>query len=165
MKTVPQKLITLALAGTIAIVMTSTPGSAATMKMGRWETTATEQAPGGSHPPTVDISCVNKELDGKKLIFDDITGDPGCNIIKDEHRSEGLYFEMHCVEDGIARVQKGTIHSTASTLSLNMEIIIDLSGNPMIQEMMGGATSMKTTFAVDSKRTGACDGSEPAFDE
>ncbi len=165
MKTVSQKLITLALAGTIATVLSTTSGNTATMEMGRWETTATEQTPAGSTPPTVDIACVNKELDGEKLVYNDIKSDPNCKIIKEEHRSGTLYFEMHCVEDGIARVQKGTIHSTASTLNMSMEIIIDLSDSPMIQEMMGGVTSMKTTFTVDSKRTGACDGSEPAFDE
>ncbi len=148
-----------------ALLLSSTFSTAATMEKGRWETTAREQAPGGSAPARVDIACVDKEIDGEKLVFGDITNDPSCKITKEEHDSGVLYFEMHCVKDGIASVQKGTIHSTGTTLDMAMDIIIDLSGSPMIQEMMGGATSMKTTFVVNAKRIGKCDGTEVSFDQ
>ncbi len=160
------KILAITLVGSSAfILMDSNVASAATMDPGRWESTTFEQSPGGTMQPEQEIFCVDKAIDGEKLIFADMRNEAGCTITKEERRSGTLYFEMECEEDGIARKQQGTIHSTATVLTMEIDIIVDLTSNPMMQQMMGGGDTMQTTFKMDSRRIGKCDGSEPKFDE
>lgn len=138
MKKTISKIMAVTLLGTSAFVLTdSTMASTATMDPGRWKSTTTEQSPGGTMPPQGEIYCGDKAIDGEKLIFADMRNEPGCKITKEERRSGTLYFEMECNEEGIARKQQGTIHSTATALTMKIDIIVDMTSNPMMQKMMG----------------------------